>query len=131
MSELHDIDRWVAALEQIARDAATGLSDIRAELRPTRTEFGQLRAEFGQLQSQVHDDFRWRLRIMLGGFVGVLGLLEHIAHLFKLKNTPRHGSTRRAMQTMLPRVQPIHPIRRKEPFLLSRARAQPVHLAQR
>jgi hypothetical protein len=73
MSELHDVDRRVAVLEQIARDTAAALSDIRAELRLMRTDIQQLRGQF-------HDDFRWLLRFMIGGFVGVLALLAHGLH---------------------------------------------------
>jgi hypothetical protein len=65
VSELHDVDRRVAVLEQIARDTATALADIRAELRLLRTDIQQLRGQF-------HDDFRWLLRFVIGGFVGCL-----------------------------------------------------------
>jgi hypothetical protein len=80
MSELHDIDRRVAVLEQIAHDTATALADIRAELRLMRTEMQQGRSDTQQLRTQLHDDFRWLLRFMIGGFVGVFALLAHGLH---------------------------------------------------
>lgn len=75
MSELHDIDRRVAVLERIAQETATALADIRAELRLMRSEMQQLR-------SQQHDDIRWLLRLMIGGFVGTWALLAHGLHWF-------------------------------------------------
>jgi ElaB/YqjD/DUF883 family membrane-anchored ribosome-binding protein len=104
MSELHDIDRRVAVLEQIARDTAAGLADIRSELRQmrteSRTELQGLRTEFRtelhefrtELQGlrtdireqsrELHADFRWLLRFTIGGFVGTWALLAHGLHWF-------------------------------------------------
>jgi hypothetical protein len=75
VSELHDVDRRVAVLEQIARSTDQALQQIPAELRLLRTEMQALR-------TQQHDDFRWRLRFMIGGFVGVFALLAHGLHWF-------------------------------------------------
>jgi hypothetical protein len=77
---LHDLDRRVAVLEQIARDTATALADIRAELRGLRTEIGGLRTEVGQVRTQLHGDFLWLFRFTIGGFVGVLALFAHGLH---------------------------------------------------
>ena len=79
MSELH-IDRRLAVLEQIARDTATALADIRAELRLMRTEMQDMR-------KQQHEDLRWLIGIMFGvfgltltGFVGLLAVMAHGFH---------------------------------------------------
>jgi predicted nucleic acid-binding Zn-ribbon protein len=93
MSELHDIDRRVAVLEQIAADTRDALQDIRADMRglrtEMRTEFQGLRTEFQGLRTELHNDirdlrgdFRWLLRFTIGGFVGVLALLAHGLHWF-------------------------------------------------
>ena len=79
MSELHDVDRRVAVLEQIARDTATALADIRSELRLMRTEF---HGDLQQMRAQQHTDFLWLRRFMIGGFVGVFALLAHGLHWF-------------------------------------------------
>jgi hypothetical protein len=80
MSELHDVDRRLAVLEQIARDTATALADIRAELRLMRTEMQDMR-------KQQHEDLRWLIGIMFGvfgltltGFVGLLAVMAHGFH---------------------------------------------------
>ena len=57
----------------------TGMQNLRSEMQ-TGTQ--SLRGEIQQTRSQFHDDFRWLLRVMLGGFIAVLGLLGHIAHWF-------------------------------------------------
>jgi len=75
MSELHDIDRRVAVLEQIARDTATALQDIRAELR-------QLRSDMNTEIRELRRELRWLLRLMIGGFVGTWALLGHGSHWF-------------------------------------------------
>ena len=93
MSELHDIDRRVAVLEQIAADTRQALQDIRddiwgmrAETQGLRGEMQQLgtglRSELQQIRLQQHADFRWLLRFMIGGFVGVFALLAHGLHWF-------------------------------------------------
>jgi hypothetical protein len=86
MSELHDIDRRVAVLEQIARDTATGLADIRSELRQMRTEFRTelqgLRTDIREQSRELRADFRWLLRFTIGGFVGMFALLAHGLHWF-------------------------------------------------
>jgi hypothetical protein len=61
---LRDVDRRVAVLEQIPRDTATALSEMRADIR------------------QMRDDFRWLLRVVVGGCIAVLGVLGHVAHWF-------------------------------------------------
>ena len=79
-------------LEQIAQDTAATLGDIRGELRSLRGEIPgemqqlrgeiqqlrgemqQLRGEIQQLRAQQHEDFRWLLRLLISGFVGVLAL---------------------------------------------------------
>jgi hypothetical protein len=72
-------------LEQIAQDTAAMLGDIRGELRllrgeqqgemqQLRGEMQQLRGEIQQLRAQQHEDFRWLLRLLISGFVGVLAL---------------------------------------------------------
>ena len=73
MSELHDVDRRLAVLERIAQETASALTDIRAELRLLRTEMQQSR-------SQQHDDFRWLLSAMIGGFLGIFALIAHGLH---------------------------------------------------
>jgi hypothetical protein len=76
MSELH-IDRRLAVLEQIAHDTATALSDIRAELRLVRTEMQGLRSDMQRQMDGLRSEFRWLLRLMIGGFVGTWVLLGH------------------------------------------------------
>jgi hypothetical protein len=64
-----DLPSRVAVLEQIARDTATALADIRTELRGLRTE---LREDLRDIRQAQRSDFRWLLGIMLGGFAIVL-----------------------------------------------------------
>ena len=86
MSELHDIERRVAVLEQIAHSTDHTLQQIAIELRGLRNETQQLgtglRSEVQALRTQQHEDFRWLLRFMIAGFLGVLGLLAHGLHWF-------------------------------------------------
>jgi hypothetical protein len=82
LSELHDVDRRLAVLEQIARDTATGLADIRAELRLIRTEMQGLRNDIQQQGKELRGDFRWLLRFTIGGFVGMFALLARGLHGF-------------------------------------------------
>jgi len=97
MSELHDIDRRVAVLEQIAADTREVLQDIRAELRglreDTNREIGGLRAEIGGLRTDMNrrfeanearqwSNFRWLLGVMLGGYAGLFALIAHGLHWF-------------------------------------------------
>lgn len=70
MSELHEADRRLAVLEQIVHSTDRALLRIEAELRLLRTEMQAMR-------TQQHDDFRWLLRFMIAGFVGVLALIAH------------------------------------------------------
>lgn len=89
--EGHDIDRRVAVLEEIARNTATALGDIRAELRLMRQDtaagFADLRRELGDLRRGQREDFRFLMRVMigglgvvLGGFAAVLALIAHGFH---------------------------------------------------
>ena len=61
MSELHDIDRRVAVLEQIAADTRDALQDIRGELRglreDTRTEIRGLREDVNRRLDAVDRRF--------------------------------------------------------------------------
>jgi hypothetical protein len=82
LSELHDIDRRVAVLEQIARDTATALGDIRAELRLLRTETQGLRSDIQEQGKELRGDFRWLFRFTIAGFVGMFALLAHGSHWF-------------------------------------------------
>jgi Mg2+ and Co2+ transporter CorA len=82
MSEMRDIDRRVAVLEQIARDTATALQDIRAELRQIRSEMQQMRTEYRSEIQELRREFRWLLRLMIGGFVGTWALMGHGLHWF-------------------------------------------------
>jgi hypothetical protein len=64
-----DIPSRVAVLEQIARDTAAALTDIRADLREFRTE---MRSDFGQLRDAQGQTGR---RVaMLTGVTSLLGV---------------------------------------------------------
>jgi hypothetical protein len=80
MSELHDIDRRVAVLEQIAADTRQALQDIRAELRGLREDINReisgLRTEISRRfdavdrrfnEARQRSNFRWLPGVMLGG----------------------------------------------------------------
>lgn len=97
MSELHDIDRRVAVLEEIARNTATALADIRAELRQQRQDTAAgfaalhgdmqaLRSEMQALRREAREDFRFLMRVMIGGFgavvAGFAAVLAVMAHGF-------------------------------------------------
>jgi hypothetical protein len=91
VSELHDVDRRVAVLEQIAADTRDTLREIRDDIRGLRSEF---RTELGGLRTdmrteiqglrtdmrELRGDFRWLLRFTIGGFVGTFALLAHSLH---------------------------------------------------
>ena len=74
----------VAVLEQIARDTAAALVDIRTELREfrqeTRSEFRSIRAEhredFRLLLSRQDRHFYW----LLAAIAAVLGVMAHGFH---------------------------------------------------
>jgi len=61
---------------------ATGLADIRAELRLIRTEMQGLRNDIQQQGKELRGDFRWLLRFTIGGFVGMFALLARGLHWF-------------------------------------------------
>jgi len=79
MSELHDIDRRVAVLEQIAADTRQALIDIRAELRGLREDMNR---RFEATEARQWSNFRWLLGIMLGGYAGLFALIAHGLHWF-------------------------------------------------
>ena len=140
MSELHDTDRRVAVLEQIARDTASALADIRAELREMRSEMvglrgdmcsevqglrsdmrsemQGLRGEFQELRRQHHTDMRWLLRLMIGGFVGTWALIAHGLHwletveALQVVKTQRHLPRRQPGKRTIPSAQRRHQRRR-------------------
>ena len=101
-----DLPERVATLEQLARDTAATLADIRGELRGMRTDSRadiaglrtdlradiaglrtDLRADIAGLRTELADgrrehrsDFRWLLGIMLAGLAGTLGVMAHGFH---------------------------------------------------
>jgi hypothetical protein len=79
MSELHDLDRRLAVLEQIAADIRQALIDIRADIRDLRNEVHDFR---NAVHSEMWRNFRWLLGVMLGGFGGMFALLAHGLHWF-------------------------------------------------
>jgi hypothetical protein len=78
MSELHDVDRRVAVLEQIAADTRQTLIEIRNDIRDLRTEL----RDFRNAVAEMWRNFRWLLGVMLGGFSGAFALLAHGLHWF-------------------------------------------------
>jgi hypothetical protein len=66
MSDLRDVDRRLALLEQTAQTTATVLTEIRTEMRDLRT--------------QHHTDFLWLLSLQLAGFASLLAVMAHGFH---------------------------------------------------
>ena len=70
MSELHDIDRRVAVLEQIAADTRQALQDIRSELRGLREDVNRrldtVDRRFASLESRAWRNFYW----LIAGYAG-------------------------------------------------------------
>jgi hypothetical protein len=87
----NDLSSRVAVLEQIARDTATALADIRTELRGLRTE---LREDLRDIRQAQRSDFRWLLGIMLGGFA--IMLASQMALWLKLSDLISTQDTRLA-----------------------------------
>jgi hypothetical protein len=58
----------LVVLEEIAKNTKDALIDLRTEMRAFRAGQGS--------------DFRWLLGIILGGYVGLLGMMAHGFHWF-------------------------------------------------
>jgi len=71
------IDARVAVLEQIARDTAAALAEIRAELKAIR---GEHREDFRLLLNRQDRQFLWLLSVMLGTWATLLGVMAHGFH---------------------------------------------------
>jgi hypothetical protein len=69
-------------LEQTARDTATALGDIRAELRLLRIGTQGLRSDIQAQGKELRGNFRWLLRFTIAGFVAMFALLAHGLHWF-------------------------------------------------
>ena len=84
MSEFHDLDRRVAVLEQIARDTAAALGEIRAELRAMRSDidhqFGDIRTELRDLRAELNRSVRWLLGLWFASLGAVLAVMAHGFH---------------------------------------------------
>jgi hypothetical protein len=92
VSELHDVDRRVAVLEQIAADTRQALQTIDASLRGLRDDMNReisgLRTEmerrfdavdrrFVALEGRQWTNFYWLLGVMLGGYASLFAMLAH------------------------------------------------------
>ena len=64
----NDVSPRLAVLEEIAKGTKEALADMRAEIRALRAD--------------QRSDFRWLLGIILGGYVGLLGVMAHGFHWF-------------------------------------------------
>lgn len=64
----NDVLPRLAVLEEIAKTTKDALIDLRTEMRALRAD--------------QRSDFRWLLGIILGGYVGLLGVMAHGFHWF-------------------------------------------------
>ena len=64
----NDVLPRLAVLEEIAKATKDALIDLRTEMRALRAD--------------QRSDFRWLLGIILGGYVGLLGVMAHGFHWF-------------------------------------------------
>jgi hypothetical protein len=71
----------VAELEQIARDTAAALADIRTELRGLRSDLhadiNDLHASISGLRQGQRSDMRWLMGLSLAGTAVILGVVVY------------------------------------------------------